>query len=207
VNASPQRFLPLAQTREYPYNDLIFLIKNIRSVMSFEPKPSYSYEDIIACGEGKLFGPGNAKLPAPPMLMFDRITNVSLEGGANGKGVIEAEFDINPDLWFFKCHFIGDPVMPGCLGLDALWQLLGFYLGWTGAPGSGRALGLGELKLTGQVTPEIKKVKYVVDIKRVINRKLVLGIGDGSMYADGELIYEAQGLKVGLFDNSENSEG
>lgn len=170
--------------------------------MSFEPKSSYTYEDILACGRGELFGPGNAKLPAPPMLMFDRITKVSETGGAFDKGVIEAEFDINPDLWFFGCHFIGDPVMPGCLGLDALWQLLGFYLGWTGAPGSGRALGLGELKLTGQVLPNVKLVKYVVDIKRVINRKLVLGIGDGKMYADGELIYEASGLKVGLFDNS-----
>lgn len=170
--------------------------------MSFEPKSSYTYEDILACGRGELFGEGNAKLPAPPMLMFDRITKVSDTGGAYGKGVIEAEFDINPDLWFFGCHFIGDPVMPGCLGLDALWQLLGFYLGWTGAPGSGRALGLGELKLTGQVLPNVKLVKYVVDIKRVINRKLVLGIGDGKMYADGELIYEASGLKVGLFDNS-----
>lgn len=170
--------------------------------MTFEQKSSYSYDDIIQCGEGKLFGAGNAQLPLPPMLMFDRITNVSIDGGANGKGVIEAEFDINPDLWFFACHFKGDPVMPGCLGLDALWQLLGFYLGWTGASGSGRALGLGELKLTGQVKPETKLVKYVVDLKRVMNGKLVLGIGDGSMYADGELIYAAKGLKVGLFDNS-----
>ncbi len=170
--------------------------------MSFTPKKSYSYEDIIQCGEGKLFGPGNAQLPAPPMLMFDRITNVDEQGGENGKGVIEAEFDINPDLWFFQCHFKGDPVMPGCLGLDALWQLLGFYLGWTGAAGSGRALGLGELKLSGQVKPTTKLVKYVVDLKRVINRKLVMGIGDGRMYADGELIYEAKGLKVGLFDNT-----
>lgn len=170
-------------------------------IMTFQPQPSYSYDDILSCGHGELFGPGNAKLPLPPMLMFDRITNVSTEGGAYGKGLIEAEFDINPDLWFFACHFEGDPVMPGCLGLDALWQLLGFYLGWTGAPGSGRALGLGELKLTGQVTPATKLVKYTVDIKRIINRKLVLGIGDGKMYADGELIYEAAGLKVGLFDN------
>lgn len=170
--------------------------------MSFEPKPSYSYEEILACGRGELFGPGNAKLPAPPMLMFDRITNVNAEGGVNGKGVIEAEFDIKPDIWFFDCHFIGDPVMPGCLGLDALWQLLGFYLGWLGEPGSGRALGLGELKLTGQVTPETKLVKYVVDLKRVMTGKLVLGIGDGTMYADGEKVYEAKGLKVGLFDNS-----
>ena len=170
--------------------------------MSFEQKSSYSYEEIIQCGEGQLFGPGNAQLPLPPMLMFDRITNVSIDGGESGKGVIEAEFDIKPDLWFFECHFKGDPVMPGCLGLDALWQLLGFFLGWTGAPGSGRALGLGELKLTGQVTPNTKLVKYVVDLKRVINRKLVLGVGDGKMYADGELVYEASGLKVGLFDNA-----
>jgi len=168
--------------------------------MSF--KSSFSYEDIIACGHGSLFGNGYARLPLPPMLMFDRITNVSADGGAHGKGMIEAEFDIKPDIWFFACHFESDPVMPGCLGLDALWQLLGFYLGWTGAKGSGRALGLGELKLTGQVTPDTKLVKYVVDVKRVINRKLVLGVGDGKMYADGELIYEAKGLKVGLFTDS-----
>jgi 3-hydroxyacyl-[acyl-carrier protein] dehydratase/trans-2-decenoyl-[acyl-carrier protein] isomerase len=169
--------------------------------MSFQPKSSYSYEDLIACGHGQIFGPGNARLPLPPMLMFDRITNVQAEGGAHGKGVIEAEFDIKPDLWFFACHFESDPVMPGCLGLDALWQLLGFYLGWTGASGSGRALGLGELKLTGQVLPETKLVKYVVNLKRVINRRLVLGIGDGQMFADGKLIYEASDLKVGLFEN------
>lgn len=169
--------------------------------MTFTSKSSYSYDEIISCGHGQLFGPGNAKLPLPPMLMFDRITLVSKDGGAYGKGVIEAEFDINPDLWFFACHFEGDPVMPGCLGLDALWQLLGFYLGWTGAPGSGRALGLGELKLTGQVQPKTKLVKYVVDLKRVMTGKLVLGIGDGTMYADGVKIYEAQGLKVGLFAN------
>ncbi len=174
----------------------------LKSDMSFEQKSSYSYDEIITCGKGEMFGPGNAQLPLPPMLMFDRITNVSLEGGAHGNGIIEAEFDIKPDLWFFACHFEGDPVMPGCLGLDALWQLTGFFLGWTGAPGSGRALGLGELKLTGQVTPDIKLVKYKVDIKRVINRKLVLGVGDGTMYADGEEVYKAEGLKVGLFDNS-----
>lgn len=170
--------------------------------MSFEPKSSYSYEEIIACGNGELFGPGNAQLPVPPMLMFDRITSVTADGGAFGKGQIVAEFDINPDIWFFECHFPGDPVMPGCLGLDALWQLTGFFLGWTGAPGSGRALGLGGLKLTGQVTPKTKLVKYVVDMKRVVNSKLVLGVADGKMYADGELVYEAEGLKVGLFDNS-----
>ncbi len=169
--------------------------------MTFVPKPSYTYDDIISCGNGELFGAGNAKLPLPPMLMFDRITKVSDKGGAYDKGVIEAEFDINPELWFFECHFKGDPVMPGCLGLDALWQLLGFYLGWTGAPGAGRALGLGELKFTGQVQPTTKLVKYVVDIKRVMKGKLVLGIGDGTVYADGEKIYAAKGLKVGLFDN------
>lgn len=177
------------------------------SAFSFTPKSSYSYDEIIECGHGRLFGPGNAKLPVPPMLMFDRITHVSADGGSDGKGVIEAEFDIKPDLWFFQCHFVGDPVMPGCLGLDALWQLLGFYLGWTGAQGSGRALGLGELKLTGQVLPTTKTVKYVVDLKRVINRKLVLGIGDGKMYADGQLIYEATGLKVGLFENPNSIQG
>lgn len=169
--------------------------------MSFDKKSSYSREDLLACGHGELFGPGNARLPLPPMLMFDRITHVSETGGAADKGVIEAEFDITPDLWFFACHFESDPVMPGCLGLDALWQMLGFYLGWTGAKGSGRALGLGELKLTGQVLPETKLVRYRVDIKRLINRKLVLGIGDGTMWADDKVIYEARDLKVGLFDN------
>lgn len=177
------------------------LTKVAEPIMSFVPKNAYTRDDLIACGHGQLFGPGNARLPLPPMLMFDRIPHVSLEGGAHGKGVIQAEFDITPDLWFFACHFESDPVMPGCLGLDALWQLLGFYLGWTGAQGSGRALGLGELKLTGQVLPETKLVTYVVDLKRVINRKLVLGIGDGKMYADGKLIYEAADLKVGLFEN------
>ncbi len=169
--------------------------------MAFMEKTNFSYDDLIACGKGLLFGEGNAKLPLPPMLMFDRITQVSASGGAHGKGLIEAEFDINPDLWFFKCHFQGDPVMPGCLGLDALWQLLGFYLGWTGAKGSGRALGLGELKLTGQVLPEAKIVKYIINLKRIINRKLVLGVGDGIMMVDGKVIYEATDLKVGLFDN------
>lgn len=173
----------------------------LKQNMNFEQKSSYAYEELLSCGHGELFGPGNARLPLPPMLMFDRIVNVSLEGGEHGKGIIEAEFDIKPELWFFDCHFESDPVMPGCLGLDALWQMLGFYLGWTGALGSGRALGLGELKLTGQVLPETKLVKYAVDIKRIINRKLVLGVGDGKMFADDKLIYEAKDLKVGLFDN------
>lgn len=172
--------------------------------MSFTPQSSYTKEELIQCGEGKLFGPGNAQLPLPPMLMFDRITLVTDTGGAYDKGVIEAEFDITPDIWFFDCHFKGDPVMPGCLGLDAIWQMLGFYLGWTGAQGSGRALGLGEMKMTGQILPTTKLVKYVVDIKRVINRKLVLGVGDGRVIADGKTIYEAKDLKVGLFDNTDS---
>ena len=170
--------------------------------MTFVQKSSYTYDEIISCGEGTMFGEGNAKLPLPPMLMFDRITNVSEEGGAYGKGVIEAELDINPDLWFFECHFKNDPVMPGCLGLDAVWQLLGFYLGWKGELGSGRALGLGELKLSEQIVRTTKKVKYVVDIKRVISGKLVMGIGDGTVYADDKVACKVSGMKVGLFDNS-----
>lgn len=164
-------------------------------------KNSFDYDDLLACARGELFGPGNAQLPAPPMLMFDRITHIGDTGGAYEKGYIEAELDIRPDLWFFECHFIKDPVMPGCLGLDALWQLLGFFLGWKGKPGSGRALGLGQLKFSGQVLPDVKKVLYRIDIKRMIDRKLVLGLGDGAVYADGERIYEAQDLKVGLFEN------
>ncbi|MDB5451738.1 MAG: fabA [Caulobacteraceae bacterium] len=160
---------------------------------------SFSKEDLLACGRGEMFGPGNAQLPAPPMLMFDRITQITSDGGANGKGHVEAELDITPDLWFFACHFITDPVMPGCLGLDAMWQLVGFFLGWSGAPGRGRALGVGEVKFTGQVTPEITKVTYKIDLKRVIIRKLVMGVGDGVMLADGKPIYEAKDLRVGLF--------
>jgi 3-hydroxyacyl-[acyl-carrier protein] dehydratase/trans-2-decenoyl-[acyl-carrier protein] isomerase len=158
------------------------------------------YEDLLACARGELFGPGNAQLPAPPMLMMDRITHISREGGKFGKGCVEAELDINPDLWFFKCHFIGDPVMPGALGLDAMWQIVGFFLGWTGAPGKGRALGVGEVKFVGQVTPQVKKVVYKIDLKKVILRKLVMGIGDGVLEADGKPIYTAEDLRVGLFD-------
>lgn len=169
--------------------------------MEFVPQSSYSFDELIECGKGKLFGPGNAKLPLPPMLMFDRITRITDKGGAFDQGEIVAELDVRPDLWFFKCHFEGDPVMPGCLGLDALWQLLGFFLGWTGAPGSGRALGLGELKFSGQVLPDTRLVKYILNIKRVINRRLIMGIADGFVEADGKIIYEAKDLKVGLFAN------
>lgn len=160
---------------------------------------SYTYDDLIISGEKSLFGPGNAKLPLPPMLMLDEIKLISEEGGAYGKGQIIADLNINPDLWFFECHFAGDPVMPGCLGLDAMWQLVGFFLGWSGSPGRGRALGVGEVKFTGQVTPDIKKVRYEIDIKRTIRRRLVLGIADGSMFADDVLIYKAKDLRVGLF--------
>ncbi|NJM30973.1 MAG: 3-hydroxyacyl-[acyl-carrier-protein] dehydratase FabA [Rhizobiales bacterium] len=164
-----------------------------------ERKSAFQYDDLLACGRGELFGPGNAQLPLPPMLMFDRITSVSAEGGEFGKGELRAELDVKPDLWFFPCHFQGDPVMPGCLGLDALWQLCGFFLGWMGAPGRGRALGVGEVKFTGMVTPVVKKVEYIVTLKRVILRRLVLGVADGLMKADGETIYAATDLKVGLF--------
>ena len=164
-----------------------------------EQKNNYSYEDLLTCAKGELFGPGNAQLPMPPMLMFEKITNISSNGGANDKGVIQAEMSIKPDLWFFDCHFTGDPVMPGCLGLDAMWQLLGFYLGWLGQPGKGRALGVGEVKFTGQVLQKVKRVTYHISLKRLILRKLVLGVGDGVLKADGETIYEAKDMKVGLF--------
>ena len=167
-------------------------------------KSSYTYEELIDCGHGKLFGPGNAQLPLPNMLMFDRITQISENGGENGKGQIIAELDINPDLWFFQCHFEGDPVMPGCLGLDAMWQLVGFYLGWLGGPGHGRALGSGEVKFTGQVTPDVKLVTYKVNLRRIIQRKLYMGIADASLEADGREIYTAKNLRVGLFTNTEN---
>ncbi len=165
---------------------------------------SYTYDDLIISGEESLFGPGNAKLPLPPMLMLDRILHISDEGGEYDKGHIIAELDIKPDLWFFDCHFRGDPVMPGCLGLDAMWQLVGFFLGWTGSPGRGRALGVGELKFTGQVTQDIKLVRYEIDIKRVIRRSLVLGIADAVLKADDEIIYKAKDLRVGLFQPQEN---
>ncbi len=163
-----------------------------------DQKNSYSYEDLLACGRGELFGPGNALLPAPPMLMFDRITTINSDGGEYGKGLVQAEFDITPERWFFDCHFIADPVMPGCLGVDALWQLLGFYLGWTGAPGRGRALGVGQVKFSNQVLPSNKLVTYQIDAKRVMSRRITLGFGDGTMMVDGELAYEAKDLRVTL---------
>lgn len=169
-------------------------------IQGAKAKDHYNLEELLACGRGEMFGPGNAQLPVPPMLMFDRIVKITEDGGAHGKGYLEAELDINPDLWFFQCHFINDPVMPGCLGLDAMWQLVGFFLGWSGAPGKGRALGVGEVKFTGQVTPKVRKLVYKIDLKRVIIRKLVMGIGDGVLEADGKVIYEAKDLRVGLFD-------
>jgi 3-hydroxyacyl-[acyl-carrier protein] dehydratase/trans-2-decenoyl-[acyl-carrier protein] isomerase len=164
---------------------------------------SLDREQLLASGHGQMFGPGNARLPLPPMLMFDRITSIATEGGSYGKGIIEAELDIHPDLWFFQCHFEGDPVMPGCLGLDALWQLCGFYLPWMGEPGRGRALGVGEVKFTGQVLPDAKLVSYRIDIRRVIRGKLNLVIGDGVMRVDGRDIYTAKDLRVGLFTSTE----
>lgn len=162
---------------------------------------SFNREQLLECAEGRMFGPGNAQLPAPNMLMFDRITHISEEGGEHGKGEIVAQLDIKPDLWFFGCHFIGDPVMPGCLGLDAMWQLAGFFLPWKGLPGRGRALGVGEVKFTGQILPTNKLVEYRIQIKRVIARKLNLVIGDGSVRVDGKEIYKATDLRVGLFTN------
>ncbi len=168
-----------------------------------ERKNAYDKEDLIKCGHGELFGPGNAQLPTDNMLMMDRITHISNQGGAHGKGEIIAELDIKPELWFFECHFPGDPVMPGCLGLDAMWQMVGFYLGWLGNPGHGRALGVGEVKFTGQVLPDASLVKYTIDIKRIITRKLVLGIADGRLEVDGRKIYTAKDLRVGLFTSTE----
>ncbi len=171
---------------------------------NFEPKPSYERDELIACGNGELFGPGNAQLPIPNMLMLDRIVKISSTEGEFGKGEIIAELDINPDLWFFSCHFPGDPVMPGCLGLDAMWQLVGFFLAWKGNPGRGRALGSGEVKFTGQILPTAKKVTYRITLKRVIERKLVMGIADGAVEVDGKEIYTAKDLRVGLFTNTDS---
>ena len=163
-------------------------------------KNSYSYDDLISCGEGKLFGEGNAKLPLPPMLMFDRITEIKKDIGEFKKGFIKAELDIKDDLWFFDCHFKKDPVMPGCLGLDAMWQLVGFYLGWIGNPGRGRALGVGTVKFTGEVLQNVKLVKYEIDMKKIMSPGgTTVGLANGILLADGKKIYSAESLKVGLF--------
>ncbi|KGK41459.1 3-hydroxydecanoyl-ACP dehydratase [Nitrincola sp. A-D6] len=168
-------------------------------------KPSsFEREDLLKCGYGEMFGPGNARLPVGNMLMMDRITTISADGGEHGKGEIIAELDIHPDLWFFDCHFPTDPVMPGCLGLDAMWQIVGFFLGWKGNKGRGRALGAGEVKFFGQVLPTAKKVTYHIQLKRVIERKLVMGIADASMSVDGREIYTAKDLRVGLFTSTDN---
>jgi len=169
-----------------------------------EKQHSFTRDELLKSGRGELYGPKNAQLPLPNMLMMDRIVHISDGGGAHGKGEIIAELDISPDLWFFECHFQGDPVMPGCLGLDAMWQLVGFYLCWMGGPGKGRALGVGEVKFKGQVLPTDKKVVYHLDLKRVILRKLVMGIADATMEVDGKVIYEATDLRVGLFTSTES---
>ena len=166
---------------------------------SFEPKSSYGLDDLLECGHGRLFGPGNARLPLPPMLMFDRITSITKDGGTFDKGQATAELDIRPDLWFFDCHFESDPVMPGCLGLDAMWQLLGFFMGWNGLPGKGRALSGGKVKFTDMVLPTVKLVSFEINVKRLVNRRLVLAVADAVTRADGEVIYEAEDLRVALF--------
>ena len=175
--------------------------------MATDRPSSLSYEELISSGEGRMFGPGNAQLPLPPMLMFDRITSITTNGGAHDKGKVVAEFDITADRWFFECHFRGDPVMPGCLGLDAMWQLVGFFLGWSGGPGRGRALGVGTVEFRGQITPDVKLVRYEIDMKKVILRRLVLGVGDGVVFADGNPIYTAKDLKVGLFSAEQLAAG
>ena len=169
-----------------------------------QKKISFNKEELLQCGRGEMFGDGNAQLPLPPMLMFDRIITITDDGGEYGAGKIVAEMDITPDLWFFACHFPGDPVMPGCLGLDAMWQLVGFFLGWMGGIGRGRALGAGEVKFTGQVLPTHKTITYTIDLKRVIMRKLVMGIADARMAVDGREIYVAKDLRVGLFTRTDN---
>ena len=179
-------------------------VNNMQNKIGVTKQNSYTKEELLVCGQGGMFGEGNAQLPLPPMLMFDRIVKITDEGGKYGNGQIVAELDISPDLWFFDCHFTGDPVMPGCLGLDAMWQLVGFYLGWAGGAGRGRALGAGEVKFSGQVLPTAKMATYTIDLKRVIMRKLVMGIADATMSLDGREIYVANDLRVGLFTRTDN---
>lgn len=168
-----------------------------------QPTAPLQRDDLLACGRGELFGPGNARLPLPPMLMFDRITRIEERGGTYGKGLLHAELDIRPDLWFFDCHFAGDPVMPGCLGLDAMWQLAGFFLPWLGEPGRGRALGVGEVKFTGQVLPSARVLRYEIDVSRVIRGRLKMVVADGRTLVDERPIYSAKDLRVGLFQSTE----
>jgi len=183
---------------------LASLFSASRIVLSMTRLHAFDRDQLLASARGELFGANAGRLPNDPMLMFDRITDIREDGGPHGKGMVRAELDIRPDLWFFGCHFIGDPVMPGCLGLDAMWQLTGFYLTWLGAPGRGRALGCGEVKFTGQVLPDAKLVSYEIDITRVINRKLVMAQADARMLVDGREIYAARDLRVGLFTSTEN---
>ena len=168
---------------------------------------TYNREELLECGYHGLRGPGSAQLPVPPMLMFDRIVEINNDGGAYGKGKVIAELDIHPDMWFFECHFPGDPVMPGSLGVDALWQLIGFFLTWSDLPGRGRALGAKEVKFSGQVTPTVSRVRYEIDMRRVMARPMVLGIGDGRLYADDREIYQTKDLRVGLFSDEQLAAG
>lgn len=172
-----------------------------------QQKNAYNRAELLECGQVGFNGPGTAQLPVPPMLMFDRVVDIGTDGGAYGKGRAVAELDIEPGLWFFGCHFPGDPVMPGCLGLDALWQLIGFFLTWSGAPGMGRALGAGEVKFSGMVTPKARLLRYEIDIRRTMKKPLVLGIADGAMICDGKRIYEAKDLRVGLFSREQLDAG
>jgi len=182
------------------YFYIIILINQVLRVLKFMKKNSFTYDELISCGNGELFGPGNAKLPLPPMLMFDRITEINDSGGAFNKGIIKAELDIKDNLWFFDCHFKGDPVMPGCLGLDAMWQLVGFYLGWLDNPGKGRALGVSTVKFTGEILKNVKKATYVIDMKKIMSPGgTSVGLANGLLFADDKKIYSAENLKVGLF--------